>query len=81
MIKNLANCFTVTRNKVHGLFTFLNFVPKYFFWVNLFPKLESTLFKLKLDIERYSRLLILNSTIVFVNFDPKITLDKFGSET
>ena len=45
------------------------------------PKLETVLFLKKLDIKGYSRLLILNSIIVFLNFVPKLPfLSKFGPE-
>ena len=72
----------MTQNKVLGPFTFLKFVPNIFFWANLAPKLESALFKMKLHTKGYSRLLILNSTIVFLNFISKIPLlGKFGLET
>ena len=81
MTQNLVNCFTMTQNKVLGLFIFLDFIPKIPFWANLVPKLESALFKMKLDPVEYSRLLILNSAIVFLNFFPKIPfLSKFGPQ-
>ena len=45
------------------------------------PKLETVLFLKKLDIKGYSRLLILNSIIVFLNFVPKLPfLSKCGPE-
>ena len=52
-----------TQNEVLGLFTYLNLV--HFFWATLVPKLEKILFKMKLDTKGYSRLPILNSTIIF----------------
>ena len=36
------------------------------------PKPESALFKMKLDTKVYSKLLILNSGIIFLNVVPKI---------
>ena len=48
----------------------------------MIPKLERALFKMKLDTKGYSRVLILNSIIVFLHFVPKIAfLGKFGPET
>ena len=58
MTQDLVNCLTMTRNKVLGLFIFLNFI---LFSANLVPKLESALFKMKLDTMEYSRLLIVRS--------------------
>ena len=37
------------------------------------PKPESALFKMKLDTKVYSKLLILNSTIIFLNVVSKIS--------
>ena len=67
---NLLNCFTMTQNKVLKLFIFLNFVPRRHFFEKLGPKLERTLFKMKPHTKRYSRVLILNSTVVFLNLLP-----------
>ena len=67
MTQNLVNCFIVTENKVLGLFISQSWSPKYFFGANLVSKLEKVLFKIKLDTEGYSRLPILNSTIIFLN--------------
>ena len=80
--QNLVSCFALTKNKVLGHFIFLNFVSrKYLFGKNLVPKLETVLFLKKLDIKGYSRLLILNSIIVFLNFVPKLPfLSKCGPE-
>ena len=48
----------------------------------MIPKLESALLKMKLDMKGNSRVLILNSTIVFLIFAPKISfLGKFGLKT
>ena len=52
----------MTENKVLELFIFLKFVPKILFWGKFGPKLESALFKIKLDKKEYSREVILNST-------------------
>ena len=38
----------------------------------MIPKIESALFKMKLYAKGYSRLLILNSTIVFLNVVSKV---------
>ena len=38
MTQNLVNCFTMTQNKVLGLFTFLNFVPQILFLGNFSAK-------------------------------------------
>ena len=46
----------------------------YLFWVNLVSKLQSALFKIKLSTKGYSEVKILNSTVVFWNFTPKISL-------
>ena len=62
---------SVTQNKVLGPSIFLKFVPKILFWGKFGPKLESALFKIKLDKKEYSREVILNSTIFFLHFDPK----------
>ena len=51
MTQNFVNCFTVTQNKVLGLFIFLNFVPKILFGTNFVPKLENVFFKFKLNIQ------------------------------
>ena len=48
----------MTQNKVQGLFTFLNFVPKTIFWASLVWKLEILLFKMKLNTKEYFRVLI-----------------------
>ena len=64
----------MTQNKVLGLFIFLNFVPKVLFLCTFGPKHGSPLFKMKLGAKGYSKVMILNSTIVFLNFVPKIAL-------
>ena len=79
MAPNLVNCFTMTQNKVLGLFIYLIFVLKIPFWGNLTLKLQSVLFKMKLGTKGYLRVLILKVAIVFSNFVPKICfLSKFG---
>ena len=81
MTPNLVNCFTLTQNKVLGLFIFLIFALKILFGANLVPKRISVLFKMKFGTKGYSRALILNVAIVFSNFVPKICfLGKFGSK-
>ena len=67
---NLLICFTMTQNKVLELFIFLNFVPRRHFLVKFGPKLERPLFKMKLHTKKYSRVLILNSTVEFLNSLP-----------
>ena len=55
---------------------------KYFFGGKLVPKLESALFKIKIGTTGYSKLLIPNSTIVFLGSVPeKPFLEKFGRQT
>ena len=62
----------MTKNKVLGLFIFLNLIAKILFSANLVLKLQSALLKMKLDAKKYSRLLILNQTILFLNSVPKM---------
>ena len=50
---------------------------KYLFWANLFPKLQSTLLRMKLGMKEYSGLLILNSRIYF---SISVFYGKFGPE-
>ena len=50
----------------------LNSVPIIPFWVNVIPKLQSSLCRIKLSIKEYSGVQILNSTIAFYNSVPKI---------
>ena len=52
---------------------------KTFLGGNFGPKLEKILFKMKLDIEGYSRLPILNSETIFLNFVPNIFLGQIWS--
>ena len=59
--------------------TFHFFFRLYFFGGNFGPKLENFLFKMKLDTEGYSRLPILNSTIIFLNFVPNIFFGQIWS--
>ena len=52
-----------------------------FFWGYFVPKLQSALFYMKLNLKGYSRVLIMNSKIYFLNSVPKIVFrGKFDHE-
>ena len=72
----------MTKNKVLGLFIFLNFVPKILFSGKFGPKLESGLFNMKVNTKGCSRVLTMYLATDFLSFIPEIPfLGKFGPET